>query len=651
MAFLSYCKKSRRPEDVEGCREEPSNPTLERPLTLRNKEPNPPTWPSSVHVIEPDDKFVGDKQALFDSIFDDNGKYTIHPWGDMLPNSSLYGGYFNETGRDFCTKRMAVLLKPGVHKAKFNVGFYNSLVGLGPEPGAVELDAFEVLNGVGPDGIQYGPGPGALNNFWRSVENLTTGRGRDIFFFVSQASPLRKVHIRGQLRLSGAVGGGIYDWGYASGGFLADSRIDGGIEFGSQQQFCTRNCEIGDDAAYENGAWSNVLIGSKGMYKSHPEEFGKQTIVESTECIAEKPYIMYEENENKYYLMIPRSELAKRGISWEKYSNSGVERVDFEDVYVAEEGISTAAIINAKLSEGKHVILTPGIYKIAEPIVVGTSNVVILGLGLATVQPADDAPYMDSLIFVKDGLKGVRIASLMVQGGEAGSNSLIKWGTQTPRFGAHTHQVDQRPGYLYDIFCRIGGDRDASMPEVRTDKMVLINSSNVIGDNLWLWRADHELPKNVGVTDSRHKVFNALEVNGDDVIMYGLFAEHTLGNQTVWNGENGKTFFYQCELPYDVKQQNFGDQGYAGYVVAEHVQTHTLRGGGVYSYFRDHEVHCHCGFRAPECRSGINLLNIFTVYLNGNGGINHVLNLQGDKCSSETQGVPHFLSYFPMAQA
>jgi len=637
MPFLGWCKKAQPVADVEECVVEPGNVLLGAPAAWQvKKEQNPPNWPASVHVIEPDGKFVGDKQALFDRIFSDDGKYTVHPWGAEFPNTDRYGGYFNETGRDFCTKRVAVLLKPGAHRAKFNVGFYHSLVGLGREPGAVELDAFEVLNGVGADGVEHGLSPGGLNNFWRSVENVTTAPGRNIYYFVSQASPLRKVHIRGQLRLTGPVGGGIYDWGYASGGFTADSRIDGGVEFGGQQQYCTRNTEIGDGSAYKHGAWSNVLIGSKGAYKSEPGQLAKETVIENTERIAEKPYIIYEEGENRYYLMIPRPEVGKRGISWEKYSGGDIERVDFENVYVAEEGVSTAAIINAKLAEGKHVVLSPGIYRMTEPIVVGKSNAVILGLGLATVQPADDAPYMDSLIFVRDGLEGVRIAGLMVQGGEAGSNALIKWGTR--KSGSA-----QNSGFLYDIFCRIGGDRDASRPEVRTNKMVLINSSNVVGDNLWLWRADHEMPRNDGVKNSRHKVFNALEVNGDNVIMYGLFAEHTLHDLTVWNGENGKTFFYQCEMPYDVTQHNFGDQGYAGYVIGEHVKTHTLMGAGVYSFFRDYDVHAQSGFRAPEGEGGINLQHIFTVFLNGKGGIDHVLNRQGERCSSSSQGRPHYL--------
>merc|ERR1712061_755394 len=149
----------------------------------------------------------------------------------------------------------------------------------------------------------------------------------------------------------------------------------------------------------------------------------------------------------------------------------------------------------------------------------------------------------------------------------------------------------QNAGFMYDIFCRVGGERPSAQVQGWTNKMVQVNSSGVVGDNLWLWRADHEVPNNGGVVDSRNAVHHGLEVNGDDVVMYGLFCEHTLRDLTVWNGENGKTFFYQCEMPYDVTQANFGDKGYAGYTVADHVNSHTLQGAGVYSYFRDHDVH------------------------------------------------------------
>jgi hypothetical protein len=35
------------------------------------------------------------------------------------------------------------------------------------------------------------------------------------------------------------------------------------------------------------------------------------------------------------------------------------------------------------------------------------------------------------------------------------------------------------------------------------------------------------------------------------VTMYGLFVEHYQQYQTIWNGNGGRTYFYQNELPYD----------------------------------------------------------------------------------------------------
>jgi hypothetical protein len=53
-------------------------------------------------------------------------------------------------------------------------------------------------------------------------------------------------------------------------------------------------------------------------------------------------------------------------------------------------------------------------------------------------------------------------------------------------------------------------------------------------------------------------VQTALQINGDNVTGYGLACEHTLGNLLEWNGENGRTYFYQSEFPYDVNQ-SYGD--------------------------------------------------------------------------------------------
>lgn len=72
--------------------------------------------------------------------------------------------------------------------------------------------------------------------------------------------------------------------------------------------------------------------------------------------------------------------------------------------------------------------------------------------------------------------------------------------------------------------------------------MLQVNSGNVIIDGVWLWRADHDVGG--GVANRRNPTETGLQVNGNNVIGYGLASEHTLGNLLEWNGENGRVYFY-----------------------------------------------------------------------------------------------------------
>jgi len=72
--------------------------------------------------------------------------------------------------------------------------------------------------------------------------------------------------------------------------------------------------------------------------------------------------------------------------------------------------------------------------------------------------------------------------------------------------------------------------------------MMHIVKGNVVIDNVWLWRADHD---EVGiVANSDNPCKNGIVVDGDDVSAYGLFSEHCLEDLTVWNGNNGLVYFY-----------------------------------------------------------------------------------------------------------
>src|SRR4030042_43591 len=79
-------------------------------------------------------------------------------------------------------------------------------------------------------------GKSVLVNFWRGVENLTivpTTADTTVIWGVSQAAPMRRVYIKGNMNL--------FDIGYASGGFLADSKIEGRVSSGPQQKWFKRN--------------------------------------------------------------------------------------------------------------------------------------------------------------------------------------------------------------------------------------------------------------------------------------------------------------------------------------------------------------------------------------------------------------------------
>jgi len=153
--------------------------------------------------------------------------------------------------------------------------------------------------------------------------------------------------------------------------------------------------------------------------------------------------------------------------------------------------------------------------------------------------------------------------------------------------------------------------------------MVRIDSAGVVGDNMWLWRADHVEGGGL-VKNGDNPCDNALVVNGDDVHMYGLAAEHTLKDIVQWNGERGASFFFQAELPYDVKSYP-----YAGYAVAASVQAHQSYGAGVYHYFRDYQVTVQSGITCPAALEA-SFVSPLAVYLNGNGTMQHILNDRGN---------------------
>ena len=477
------------------------------------------------------------------------------------------------------------------------------------------------------------PSPGALDTFWRSAENFKTEAshdwlpgdpsGKGMLWAVSQAAPLRRVHVSQNLMLFEVVNGSA---GYGSGGFLADTLVDGDILAGGQQQWFTRNVQV---KGWQGGIWNPVFVGVEGSPAAQCGKGvvgGSETVIAKTPKIAEKPYIAYDEVA-KWTLRVPAlSNTASSGASWTAADPSHSSDVvySFAQVFVASNTSDSASTINAKLAAGLHVVLSPGIYELEDTLRLRMPNQVLLGLGLATLVAANGLPAV-----AVANVDGVRVAGVLLQAGTKPTSTLLQWGE-----GSYAGDPAS-PGVLSDVFARVGGPNDQTISQVQAASMLEINSSHVIGDNLWLWRADHSVSGQV--KDGENPCTNGLRVFGDDVTMYGLAVEHTLEDLTQWYGERGRSYFYQSELPYDVTQANFGDRGFVGYRVDAAVTQHDAWGTGVYHFFRDHNVTVASGIAAPASLVP-RFTSPLTVCLDGLGSIQHVINGYGNQSDPSNKG-------------
>jgi hypothetical protein len=122
-------------------------------------------------------------------------------------------------------------------------------------------------------------------------------------------------------------------------------------------------------------------------------------------------------------------------------------------------------------------------------------------------------------------------------------------------------------------------------------------------------------------------------VNGDHVTLYGLFNEHFQQYQTLWHGEYGRTYFYQCETPYDAPNQpaymseGGTRDGYAAYKVADHVEHHYATAFGIYDVLHQ-EIRIHSSVEVPEGHPDVRLHHICNNSLSSppNRGIGFVVN-------------------------
>lgn len=516
---------------------------------------------------------------------------------------AVNGGHSPKNHGQFSNQRFAFLFKPGNYHVDVPVGYYTQVIGLGQSPEDVTFDSDK---GVYSNASNQDDQHGSLSTFWRSAENFRQ-RG-NMLWAVSQAAPLRRIVLGGNLSLAQHIHG-FDGTGYASGGFLGNSQITGKVSSASQQQWFTRNAEVG---IWSGAVWNMVFVGTQGANASHcghTHGGGKAIVnVESAPVIAEKPFISIN-GSGKFQLNIPEVQRNRVGPDF-----SPGRTVGFEQVYVARD-TDTAAVINAHLKAGLHVVLSPGIYHLEEPLELSTEGQVLLGLGFPTLEPTQGTAA------VRVGnVDGVRVAGLLLQAGAGETETLLEWGDGSYP-GSH-----HNPGFLHDIFARVGGNNDPAQGQVRARVMVTIGSGHVVGDNLWLWRADHGIAGSV--YHGNNPCETGLVVKGSHVTMYGLAVEHTLQDLVSWAGDEGETYFYQAELPYDVTQV-YGNNGYVGYRVQDSVKSHKGYGIGVYHDFRDFNVTVQRGIAAPPSLES-SFVSPLSVFLTGHGRMEHVINDKGE---------------------
>ena len=374
----------------------------------------------------------------------------------------------------------------------------------------------------------------------------------------------------------------------------------------------------------------------------------------STPLIKEKPYVTCGDSCNaaldqiKWSVIVPGLRTDAVGTDNEASKTLDVDTQFY--ILSTEKGTTSAAgvttldttaitEINAALAQGKSLLIAPGVYNLDGGVInVTQNNTIVLGLGVPSLVCTNKVGCI-----VVSAEQGVQLAGLTFDAGYNPTPNLLQVGT-----AKNGNNNKMNPIVLSDIYFRIAEtqlDVRVAGQERQTIAGLVIYANNVIGDNLWIWRGDHDRPSSHDMNNPENNLVKwnqslakyGLIVYGDNVFMYGLAVEHFQDYQTVWYGEYGQVHFYQSEMPYDVPTMaNWtctdpqtgvaGVNGCASYVVNANVRRHNAVGVGIYNYFVFPNIKVPSAILAPNT---ISIDHIVGKWLNGDkstGIINMVTN-------------------------
>ena len=454
----------------------------------------------------------------------------------------------------------------------------------------------------------------ALVNFWRTLSNLSlnvNAAGQD--------------GCRATRQLLGGLAGGVDAPGrrssggtlslmdyctagpqFASGGFIADSQA-GTVINGSQQQWLTRNSEIGElvERRVEPG-----VLGRRRRAGRDAASRTRRTRPSTRRPVSrEKPYLFVDAG-GRYNVRVPSraARHARRHVGGRRHaagarsrcatSSSRGRRTRRRRSIARSTAGSTCCSRRASTTSGAAC-------QVKRP------DTVVLGLGHATLTADRGAVPADGRRRARRGRRGRHDRR-----GPGRSPVLLQVGKRARPRAWPRPARGRRPDHAVR---RVLPRRRPAHRQ--GDTALEVNSDDVLIDHTWVLarrprrRGLHATPS----AGTRTPAATARSSTATTSPRPACSSSTSSSYNTVWNGERGTTILYQNELPYDPPTQadwmHDGVEGCAGYKVGDRVRTHRLYGGGVYVFNQNNpSIHTENGFEVPRA-PGVQLHHIMTVNL------------------------------------
>ena len=266
--------------------------------------------------------------------------------------------------------RHALLFKPGSYDLDVPVGFYTHVAGLGTLPSDVTI-----RGQVWTDAAWMNRN--ATCNFWRTVENLTVVPTNGVnVWAVSQAAPLRRTHIRGDLH--------FWSGGWSSGGFMADCRIDGTVQGRQPATMVLAQQRM------ERLARRQLEHGVPGLRNPPPGDWPEPAVTRIDQYSARPREAL---SRDRTRPLVRESAAAAAGADLRRelgWTDAQATAVPIESFHLAKAGTDTAATHQRRLARGRNICSSPpGSMRSTTPSWFPRPNTVVFGLGFPSLVPDD----------------------------------------------------------------------------------------------------------------------------------------------------------------------------------------------------------------------------------------------------------------------